>query len=141
MFVNAHANKHNTEIRIHRNAQVWSVPHQSLPGYIRQKKRHYGAGKFYRTSHRVILTVQFIFQIAFYVLGIGALCFPEMRYAVIGIFAANSLLRGILYARLFNRLSYPELKWWLPLLDWVLMLFLMLNALMSVFVKKQVQWK
>jgi len=140
LFVNANATANNTEIRIHPDTHIWSEPKTSLIDYLRQKKRHYGAGKLYKTKHRFILSIQFIFQLLFYVFGAASLCFSGTLYYALGIFGFSMLFRTFIYARLLNRLNYGELKWWFPILELIHFLFLMINGIVSIFVKK-VQWK
>ncbi len=140
LFVNASATTTNTEIRIHRDTHVWSEPKTSFIAYLRQKKRHYGAGKLYQTKHRFILSIQFIFHLLFYVVGGVLLCFDDTRYYALGVFGFSMLFRSLVYARLLSRLHYGELKWWFPILELIQFLFLMINGIVSIFVKK-VQWK
>ncbi len=140
LFVNANANSRNTEIRFHKNTHVWSEPKTSFLTYLRQKKRHFGAGKMYQAKHRVILTIQYIFQLLFYVFGAAVLCFSDTLYLGLGIFALSIVIRSFVYTRLLNRLNYGELKWWFPILELVLAVYLIINGLVSIFVKK-VQWK
>ena len=140
LFVNANANSGNTEIRIHKDTHIWSEPKTSFMTYLRQKKRHYGAGKLYQAKHRMILSIQYIFQLLFYGVGIAVLCFNDTLYFGLGIFGLSMLVRALVYVRLLNRLNYGELKWWFPVLELVLAIFLVINSLVSIFVKK-VAWK
>ncbi|RZL45689.1 MAG: transmembrane glycosyltransferase, partial [Pedobacter sp.] len=140
LFVNANATKRNTEINIHKNSHVWSEPKTSFFAYLRQKKRHFGAGKLYKPKHKFILSTQIIVQFLFYVLGVVLLVFPATFYISLGIFALSILIRSFIYPRLLSRLNYGELSWWFPILDVILFLFLVLNGILSIFVKK-VQWK
>jgi len=140
LFVNANANNRNTVICMHKDTHVWSEPKTSFMAYLRQKKRHYGAGKLYQKKHIFVLSVQYIFQLLFYAFGAAVLCFNDMLYIGLGIFALSILTRTFVYTRLLNRLNYGELKWWLPILEVVLAIFLVFNGLVSIFVKK-VQWK
>lgn len=140
LFVNAHATPRNTKIQFYKDTQVWSEPKRTLMSYIRQKKRHFGAGKLYKLKHRIILTVQYLAQVFFYLAGGVALCFSETRFIAISIFLTVFLIKSLIYARLFNRLSYPELKWWYPILEVILMLFLVINGIISIFVR-DVKWK
>lgn len=140
LFVNANATNHNTEIRIHKNAHVWSEPNTSFLSYLRQKKRHFGAGKLYKPKHKFILSTQIIVQFLFYVIGIILLFFPATLYISLAIFALSILIRSFIYPRLLKRLSYGELRWWFPILDVILFVFLVLNGILSIFVKK-VAWK
>lgn len=140
LFVNANANSGNTEIRIHRDTHVWSAPKQSFLTYLRQKKRHFGAGKLYKSKHQVILSMQVISQFLFYGFGIALLCFQSTLYIGLGIFAFSILVRSFIYPKLLKRLNYGELSWWFPILDPILFVFLVVNAILAIFVKK-VQWK
>ncbi|WP_158795926.1 glycosyltransferase [Pedobacter sp. L105] len=140
LFVNANAHSRNTEIRINLHAQVWSEPNTSFLGYLRQKKRHFGAGKLYKPAHKFILSVQIIFQFLFYVLFIALLFFKPAIYIAGGIFVLSLIIRSFIYPRLLKRLHYAGLRWWFPLLDILLFIFLVFNGILSIFVKK-VKWK
>jgi biofilm PGA synthesis N-glycosyltransferase PgaC len=140
LFVNANANSINTEIRIHADTHVWSEANTSFIAYLRQKKHHQEAVKLYQTKHRFVLYLQFISHILFYLTGAVLLCFPDTLYLALGIFGFHMLLRSVVYARLLNRLNCGELKWWFPILELIQFLFLMINGIVSIFVKK-VQWK
>ncbi len=140
LFVNAHATSRNTEIRINPETHVWSVPNTTLGAYLRQKKRHFGAGKFYKTSHQFILSLQIIAQFLFYALLI-ALCFFKTGILVAaGVFTLSLLIRCLIYPRLLKRLNYAGLRWWFPVLDILLFVFLIINGILSIFIKK-VKWK
>lgn len=140
LFVNANANHKNTEIRIHRESHVWSEPKTSFLAYLRQKKRHFGAGKLYKPKHKFILSTQIIVQFLFYAIGITLLCFQSTLYFALGIFGLSIIIRSLIYPRLLKRMNYGELRWWFPILDLILFVFLVLNGILSIFVKK-VAWK
>lgn len=140
LFVNANANSVNTGIVIHKDTHVWSEPKTSFISYLKQKKRHVGAGKFYKAKHRIILTIQVIGQFLFYIFGIVSLFLPATLYIGIAALALSILIRSFVYPRLLRKLNYGELSWWFPLLDPLLFVFLMFNSILSIFVK-QVKWK
>lgn len=140
LFINAHANSSNTAIRINQHAHVWSKPNITFLDYLRQKKRHFGAGKFYKSKHKFILSVQIIFQFLFYILFIALLFFKPAVYIAGGIFLLSLIIRSFIYPRLLKRLNYAGLRWWFPLLDILLFIFLVFNGILSIFVKK-VKWK
>lgn len=140
LFVNANANKRNTAIVINKETHVWSEPKTSFLAYLRQKKRHVGAAKLYKGKHQFILSMQVVFQFLFYVLGVALLCFAPTLYIAIGIFFLSIVVRCFVYPRLLKKLNYAELSWWFPILDLILFVFLVFNAILSIFVKK-VQWK
>ena len=140
LFVNAHANASNTEIMIHQNSHVWSEPNTSFGAYLRQKKRHFGAGKLYKTRHKFILSLQIIFQFLFYGFFVTLMFFKPGMYVALGILSLSIIIRCFVYPRLLKRLSYGKLSWWFPILDVLLFVFLVFNGIVSIFVKK-VKWK
>lgn len=140
LFINANATKRNTGIRIHPDTQVWSEPNTSFSGYLKQKKRHFGAGKFYKPQHKFILSAQVIFQFVFYVALIAACFFKALWYPALAVFVFSTMVRCFVYPKLLKRLGYPGLTIWFPLMDILLFIFLVFNGILSIFVKK-VQWK
>lgn len=140
LFVNANANRHNTQIQINPLTFVHTAPKQTWGAYLKQKKRHFGAGKMYKGKHKFILSSQIIIQFAFYALLIALLCFEETRIPALIVFGLSILIRSLIYPRLLKKLEYPGLRWWFPLLDILLFIFLVFNGILSIFVKK-VQWK
>ncbi len=140
LFVNANATAQNTSIQFHRDAQVWSEPNTAFFAYLRQKKRHFGAGKLYKKSHKMILTLQIVAQFLFYAFAITLACMPNTQLIAAAVFGLSLIIRSFIYPRLLKRLSYGELRWFFPILDIVLMVFLVFNAFVSIFVKK-VKWK
>ncbi len=140
LFVNLNGNSHNTEVQINKEAQVWSAAPNSLIAYLRTKKINNGARALFSTSDKLKLSFQAIFRFLFYVLTITLACFPATMYFAIGIFVLNLVIRCLIYPRLLKRLNYAELRWWFPLLDIILFVFIVFNSFLSIFVKK-VQWK
>jgi biofilm PGA synthesis N-glycosyltransferase PgaC len=140
LFVNANATSKNTAIRINPQTHVWSEPKRSFGAYLTQKKRHFGAGKLYKSSHKFILSIQIIFQFIFYAGVVALLCFKDTLYIGLGIFALSILIRCFVYPRLLKRLGYGDLRWWFPILDVLLFVFLVFNGILSIFVKKA-KWK
>lgn len=140
LFVNANATAENTSIQIHRDTHAWSEPKTTWLSYLRQKKRHFGAGKLYKPKHQFVLSFQVAVQFLFYVFAIALLFFKTTLYVSVGVLLASIILRSFVYPRLLKRLSYGKLAWWFPFLDLILFVFLVFNAFLSIFVKKVV-WK
>lgn len=142
LFVNAHANKHNTEIRMNKESHVWSEPNHTWAGYLRQKKRHFGAGKMYKPKHKFILSLQIIIQFLFYGFFAGCMFLSrEAQYIAGGILLLSIVIRCFVYPKLLKRLNYGDLRWWFPILDILLFFFLTLNGFLALFGKKKVNWK
>lgn len=140
LFVNANAHAGNTAIQIHPDTFMHTDPKRTWGAYLKQKKRHFGAGKMYKAKHKFILSAQIIVQFLFYVLLSAMFCLRETQLIAAGLFILSILIRALVYPRLLIKLGYPGLRWWFPLLDILLFIFLVFNGILSIFVKK-VQWK
>lgn len=140
LFVNANANAYNTAVQIHPDTFMYSEPKKTWGAYLKQKKRHFGAGKLYKAKHKFILSSQIIIQFLFYGLLAILFCLKETQLIVGGLLLLSILIRSLIYPRLLKKLGYPGLRWWFPLLDILLFIFLVFNGILSIFVKK-VQWK
>lgn len=140
LFVNINAKGSNTEVQINKEAQVWAAAPVSLIAYLRAKKISKGARALYKANDRLMLSFQVIFNFLFHVLTIVLLCFSATMYLAIGIFVLRLIIRCLIYPRLLKRLNYGELRWWFPILDIILFVFVVFNSFLSIFVKK-VQWK
>ncbi|MCZ4244999.1 glycosyltransferase [Pedobacter punctiformis] len=142
LFVNAHASRRNTAIRIHKDSHVWSEPNTTWAGYLRQKKRHFGAGKLYKSKHKFILSLQIIFQFLFYASFAACMFFSrEVQYIAVGVLIFSIIIRSFIYPKILKRLNYSDLRWWFPILDILLFLFLTINGFLAMFGKKKVNWK
>lgn len=142
LFVNAHANNYNTEIRINPDSHVWSEPNRTWLGYLKQKKRHFGAGKMYKQKHKFFLSLQIIAQFLFYVFFVGCMFLSrDSRYIAGGVLLFSIIIRCFVYPKLLKRLNYGDLRWWFPILDILLFFFLMLNGFLASFGKKKVKWR
>ncbi|KQC01991.1 transmembrane glycosyltransferase [Pedobacter sp. Hv1] len=140
LFVNSNGNRNNTEVQINKEAQVWGEPKTSLIAYLREKKVQKGAKVLYKSGHKLMLAIQAIAYFLFYAFTIALLCFKATLYLAIGVFVLSLIVRCLIYPRLLKRLNYGELRWWFPLLDIILFVFVVFNSFLSIFVKK-VQWK
>lgn len=67
LFVNENANKSNTEIEISKESHTRSVPSTSFRQWIKQKKRHFVTGKYYKKIHKLLLAGEQISRLFYYI--------------------------------------------------------------------------
>ena len=116
LFVNQVATKHNTAVVLDKEAFTLSAPKKNWREWRRQKGRHYTTGKFYKTSHKLLLgfyTGSFFF---FYPLFIGSLLFFDWRYTLIP-FGIRLLVQGIIWNRAMKILGEEDLFALFPFWD------------------------
>lgn len=115
LFVNKVANSHNTRVVLDPEAFTYSEPKTSWNSWIRQKRRHVGAGKFYRPAHKYLLGLYSFSHFLFYPLFVACL-FLNWQLALI-VFGIRFVSQGIIYNKAMKRLQENDLFIWWWLLD------------------------
>ncbi len=140
LFVNQHANQKNTSIVVSQNSWVWSHPKTTLGSYWRQKMRHNGAGKSYRSKHQYQLLFQFLSGLLFYALFIVLLAIKIQEIFIVGIFICRMIIQHVIYYKSMKKLGSIDLIKWLFILDPCYYIIMGLLNLFGLF-RKQVTWK
>lgn len=140
LFVNETSHADNTAIEIHQDAQVWSEPKQTLGAYWKQKVRHMGAGKAYKSGDKFVLTLQGASAAVFYLTLIALLIMHAQWWVLLSVYLLRLLLQLIVYYPAMRKLAVRDLIWWFPALDLSYNFFIIVLSIVSLFNKK-VKWK
>lgn len=140
LFVNQNATADNVRIEIDKDAFTYSPAKTTFSGWYRQKKRHTGVGKYYKGSHRRMLTFDALTGFAYYLLLIIALIFNYEPLLALGLFVLRLGIQYIMYVKIFKKLNAKDLLFYLPFLDLFYYFYLNIFGLMGTFVKTT-QWK
>ena len=142
LFVNENATPVNTSISINREAFMLSEPKKSFAAWVRQKKRHMGAGKLYKAEHKRMLTVEAVSAILFYSSLILILClgYNKELLLALGLFLVRWIVQLIVYHKPFKRFMGGDMLWYLPIIDLVYYIYLVIFGLVGTFIKTT-QWK
>lgn len=108
LFINMIATKSNTAIVIDKEAHTLSEPHKTWNAWMQQKTRHYTTAKFYKPSHKLLLSVYAIMQTLIYPLTIAAAIFFNW-YIAVGIFALRLIIQTIIWYKSMKRLNEGDL--------------------------------
>jgi cellulose synthase/poly-beta-1,6-N-acetylglucosamine synthase-like glycosyltransferase len=97
LFINQHATGRNTAIEIEKESHTISMPKTSFAAWVRQKRRHLGAGKHYRKGSLWRLGLETASRILLYALFI-VLCFsPLWRWPVMALFLLHLLIKTFIF--------------------------------------------
>lgn len=139
LLVNRIANGRNTSLMIHPQSHVFTVPPITLQEFIRQKRRHYGAGFHYRHKHKIALGVMYASQMSFNLAIIPLLLSGFMLPVTITIFIVKNILQLFIYGSAMRRLNVQNLWIFTPVFDACLSLFFLTLGSLSFFKIKT--WK
>ena len=140
LFVNQNATPQNTAIEIHPDTFTYTDAKTTLGSWFRQKKRHMGVGKFYKGSHRRMLSFDALSGFLFYVLFILCLVYNFEPLWAAGIVVFRLMLQTLVYRKVFKKLGSNDLIWSLPFLDIIYYTYLNLFGLIGTFIKTT-RWK
>jgi biofilm PGA synthesis N-glycosyltransferase PgaC len=109
LFVNENANKSNTEIEISKESHMRSVPASSFRQWIKQKRRHFVTGKYYKKIHKLMLAGEQISRLVYYITFILLITKGILIEYVIGAFVFRMMLQMIVLKNAMIRLNEKHL--------------------------------
>lgn len=140
LFINAVANKSNTRIILDKKAFVFSQPKVSWRGYYYQKSRHLTTATNYQVKHQIWLGALAASHAGHFVLALVLLLSGKMLLTVLLIYLVRMVVVSWTCAKILKKLDDPALAKWVPLLDFVYVLFYFLFAPV-VIIGKNIPWK
>jgi hypothetical protein len=108
LFINIVATKKNTAIVIDKDAHTLSDPHASWDSWMQQKARHYTTAKYYKQSHRLLLSLYSLAHTLIYPLAVATALLYNWQIAV-GIFAFRLIVQSIVWFKGMKKLNEADL--------------------------------
>lgn len=138
LFINKVATETNTRIVLDPDAFTISRPKQSWKEWKKQKNRHYSTGKFYKTSHKLLLGLYTLSFIFYYPLLITSLIFFDWRWPLIP-FALRLITQAFIWNKAMKKLNEQDLFPWFFLWDmWMFVYYLIFTP--ALWRKPQKTW-
>ncbi len=123
LFVNAIANRSNTDIVIDTRSFMYSPPKESWAAYYRQKSRHMTTGRHYRPIHQILLGILSLSHFGFYILGFICLLNGFSIVFAGVIFLSTLLLKTIVFAIIAQKLNERRIIPYFLILDVIYILY------------------
>jgi glycosyltransferase involved in cell wall biosynthesis len=119
LFINMIAAKANTAIVIDKEAHTLSEPHASWDSWMQQKARHYTTAKYYKQSHKFLLSLYSFAHTLIYPLTI-ATAFLFNWYTAVGIFVFRLVIQSFVWYKSMKKLNEADLFVWFLFFDiWI----------------------
>ena len=97
LFVNEHATGSNTKVELSREAFTYSMPETTFSGWIKQKRRHISAGRYYRSGSRFRLALEWFSRILMYVSLAWLLAASPWKWPAASLFGLLVITRLIVF--------------------------------------------
>jgi biofilm PGA synthesis N-glycosyltransferase PgaC len=140
LFINEVANGENVNILLEKDSFVYSEPKNTWRDYYRQKTRHLSTATSYQLKHQLLLGILSVSHFLFYVTGI-TLFVLNFNVIFLGmLFVIRSVVLFYYYARILKRFQERRLLLWIPVLDFMFILYY-ITFIPILFFRKTIQWK
>lgn len=140
LFINEVATGENVNIVLEKESFVYSEPKTTWRDYYRQKTRHLSTATSYQLKHKLLLGLLSASHFLFYVTGI-TLFVLKFNVIFLGtLFVIRSVVLFYYYARILKRFQEKRLLLWIPILDFMFILYY-ITFTPILFFRKTIQWK
>lgn len=141
LLVNAAAHAGNTALCLAPEAFVYSDAERTWADWFRQKRRHLGAGKFYRREHQIALGLLTLTQVLHYFL-LFVLLFSGFGTVSVILFVVRLTISAGFFKKILRQFRDEPLLVWFPLLDALLAIyFAVLVPLILIRSNHLISWK
>lgn len=139
LFINMAATQINTKINIDKEAFTLSQPAATWLDWVKQKRRHYTTGKYYKPVHKFLLGLYAMSHFLFYPLLAASIIFFSWQFSLI-VFGFRFLLQSVVYYLTMKKLEEKDLYPWFLFFD-IWMFFYYLFFSVSMIKKPRPTWK
>lgn len=139
LFVNEVATKENTAICYHPDAFTYSEPKESWNAWIIQKKRHISTAKFYKTKHKLLLGIYYLFNLFFWLLAGVSFIFLDWKVPL-ALICFRCLFQYIILGKAALQLKEKKLIPFIPFLE-LFLVFVQMSIFISNSMSKPSRWK
>lgn len=136
LFINEVANKRNTQVVIHHDAQTISNAKTSYKDWFRQKQRHFLTGSHYKFKHKFLLGLLQFSQMVFIGLFIALIIMVRPVYLIVGVFVLRYLIQMLIFRLSANKIGGKDLIILAPIYELFFMVFNPLLVISNLIVKK-----
>jgi len=140
LFINQVATQSNTAIILQPETHMYSQAQEDWQGFYRQKTRHVSTSIYYQPKHKIYLGLFFTSLAAFHLYGAILLLLGLHLKLFLIMFGLKTLLVYFLSHSIYRKLNVFDLWLYLPILDFVYLLYLM-RMLPSTIIRNTNKWK
>lgn len=139
LFINEVANKTNVEIVFEKEAHTVSLPKTSFSSWVKQKKRHLSAGKYYQFKHKLVLGIYPCSLLLFICSFVLLVVMQTSLYLIVGVILLRYLIQMLIFKKSIDKLGGKDFLLLVPFFE-IFYLFFQPILLISNFVKKNSRW-
>jgi len=140
LFVNKNANKKNTNISFSDDSITRSKAKKTFISLVRQKRRHFEAGKFYKFKHKIILGTEIFSRFLFYSSLIYLLIFQDLYIFLLPIFIIRLIIQTFILNFAAKRFKEKKVSFFIIIFDIIIPIMNLGIAFTNLFIRKRKTW-
>ena len=140
LFINQVATKSNTAICFTKDSFTKSLPKTTFKDWIKQKRRHISTATHYKLNHRILLTLLYVNQLAFWLLAAILLATTFNWQFVLVLFSLRIILQYVIFGLSAKKLGEKDLILILPFLE-IFLIITQLTIFINNLISKPNHWK
>lgn len=140
LFVNQIATSKNTALCIAKNSFTESIAKTSYADWMLQKRRHISTAEHYKKPHKILLSVFYISQSLFWILGILLMALMVHWEITLGLIVLRYLIMFITLSVASKKLEEKDLIPFFPILE-IFLIVVQFSIFIKNLVSKPNRWK
>ncbi|MDZ4667895.1 MAG: glycosyltransferase [bacterium] len=138
--VNQSASATNVSVQLNPESFMYTEPKRNFDAWQRQKTRHNSTGKFYKPRDKWFLGAYFSSLLFFYLLFVFLL-FTSFDFRILlVIYGLRLLVQTVIFYGVLKRLKAMSVIWFLPVLDFVYLIYIYVFGTIGLFSKQKKIW-
>jgi poly-beta-1,6-N-acetyl-D-glucosamine synthase len=105
LFVNSNASKSNTRVEFRAGSHTRSIPSLTFNEFIKQKQRHFTTAKFYKSWHKLLLSLEPLTRVSFYLMFVLLVSASYLWPYAVSIFGLRLIVQIVVLALVQKKLN------------------------------------
>ncbi|MFL1013165.1 glycosyltransferase [Flavisericum labens] len=140
LFINHVATNDNTTICVSKESFTESTPKTTFKAWFFQKRRHVSTAHHYKTKHKIILALQYVSNLSFWLFTFFLLTTLYNWPIVLGLFLTRIMVQYLVLGLSFKKLNEIDLLFLLPFLE-IFLIIAQMAIFINNLISKPNHWK
>jgi poly-beta-1,6-N-acetyl-D-glucosamine synthase len=141
LFVNHNATINNVSVQLHPDSFMVSQPKKTWGDWIRQKRRHLKAGKFYKGKHKSWLSILWLSNLVFYAAVVVGIILIKPFWIALAVYGLRLIVQVLIMFFSLKKLRMQKIWYLTPVMDiFYQLIYMPVMGIMGLFTRKRRAW-
>ncbi len=139
LHINKISNITNTAVTINKDSITKSVPKKKFKDWIVQKRRHITTGFYYKFIHKILLSLEPLSKLIFYLAFIAGLVFCKYVLLLISVFMIRYIIQFFIIGLFAKKIEEKKILIFIPIFDILIPALNLFVIISNIFIQKK-EW-